>query len=73
MTSLATLVNAFCRDHLNAYLNFHRPCLFAETITDAKGRQRAAGNGSDNFCGERIQIFSKKHRLVRDSFSPSHQ
>lgn len=36
----ATLVNAFCRDHLNPYLNFHRPCLFAETITDAKGRQR---------------------------------
>jgi transposase InsO family protein len=36
----ATLVNVFCRDHLNPYLNFHRPCLFAETITDAKGRQR---------------------------------
>ena len=36
----ATLVNAFCRDHLNAYINFHRPCLFAETITDAKGRER---------------------------------
>ena len=36
----ATLVNAFCRDQLNPYVNFHRPCLFAETITDAKGRQR---------------------------------
>jgi transposase InsO family protein len=36
----ATLVNAFCCDHLNPYINFHRPCLFAETITDAKGRQR---------------------------------
>jgi len=36
----ATLVNAFCRDHLNPYINFHRPCLFAETITDIKGRQR---------------------------------
>ena len=36
----ATRVNAFCRDHLNPYINFHRPCLFAETITDAKGRQR---------------------------------
>ena len=36
----ATLVNAFCREHLNPYVNFHRPCLFAETITDAKGRQR---------------------------------
>ena len=36
----ATPVNAFCRDYLNPYINFHRPCLFAETITDAKGRQR---------------------------------
>ncbi len=36
----ATLVNAFCRNHLNPYVNFHRPCLFGETITDAKGRQR---------------------------------
>ena len=36
----AALVNAFCRDYLNPYINFHRPCLFAETITDAKGRQR---------------------------------
>lgn len=36
----AALVNDFCRDYLNPYLNFHRPCLFAQTITDAKGRQR---------------------------------
>jgi transposase InsO family protein len=36
----AALVNIFCREHLNAYVNFHRPCLFAETITDAKGRSR---------------------------------
>lgn len=36
----ATLVNAFCRDHLNPYINFHRPCLFAQTLTDAKGRSR---------------------------------
>jgi len=36
----AAVVNAFCREHLNPYVNFHRPCLFAETITDAKGRSR---------------------------------
>jgi hypothetical protein len=36
----AALVNAFDRDYLNPYVNFHRPCLFAETITDAKGRER---------------------------------
>jgi len=36
----APVVNDLCREHLNPYLNFHRPCLFAETITDSKGRQR---------------------------------
>jgi transposase InsO family protein len=36
----AASVNRFCRDYLNPYVNFHRPCLFAETITDAKGRER---------------------------------
>jgi len=36
----AALVNSFCREHLNPYVNFHRPCLFAQTITDAKGRSR---------------------------------
>jgi len=36
----AALVNAFCREHLNPYVNFHRPCLFAQILTDAKGRQR---------------------------------
>jgi transposase InsO family protein len=36
----AALVNVFCAQHLNPYINFHRPCLFAETIIDAKGRQR---------------------------------
>ena len=36
----ATLLNRFCIDHLNRYVNFHHPCSYAETITDAKGRQR---------------------------------
>lgn len=36
----ASLVNAFLRDYLTPYLNFHRPCFFPETVVDAKGRQR---------------------------------
>ena len=36
----AAAINAFCAEHLNPYLNFHRPCLFAEEITDKKGRIR---------------------------------
>ena len=37
---LATQVNTFCRDFLNPYINFHRPCFFPETCTDAKGKVR---------------------------------
>lgn len=36
----ARQVNAFCGEHLNPYVNFHRPCFFAVDITDAKGRIR---------------------------------
>ena len=35
----ASLVNAFCAAHLNPYVNFHRPCFFPETVTDAKGKE----------------------------------
>lgn len=34
----ATEVNTFCAEFLNPYLNFHRPCLFPEDITDKKGK-----------------------------------
>jgi len=35
----AEQVNAFCANHLNPYVNFHRPCFFPETVTDAKGKE----------------------------------
>lgn len=34
----ASRINTFLEAHLNPYVNFHRPCLFAEEITDDKGR-----------------------------------
>jgi transposase InsO family protein len=36
----ATQVNAWCAKFLNPYLNYHRPCLFPESVTDAKGKTR---------------------------------
>lgn len=36
----AESVNAFNRDYLNPYVNYHRPCYFAKTCIDAKGKQR---------------------------------
>ena len=32
--------NAFAREVLNPYLNFHRPCLFATEVVDKKGKSR---------------------------------
>ena len=37
--AFAQEVNAFCREHLNPYVNFHRPCFFPKTVTDAKGKE----------------------------------
>lgn len=36
----ASLINRFNQEHLNPYINFHRPCFFPETRTDAKGKER---------------------------------
>jgi len=36
----APLINVFNRDHLNPYLNFHRPCFFPQVTTDRQGTQR---------------------------------
>jgi transposase InsO family protein len=36
----AAQVNVFCREALNPYVNFHRPCFFPSSFTDSKGRIR---------------------------------
>ena len=36
----APLINAFNQEHLNPYLNFHRPCFFPEVRVDQKGKER---------------------------------
>lgn len=33
-------INDFYQQHLNPYLNFHRPCAQAEVVIDAKGKQK---------------------------------
>lgn len=34
----ASVINVFCREHLNPYVNLHRPCQFARELVDAKGK-----------------------------------
>ena len=35
----AGVINTFNREHLNPYLNFHRPCFFPVTTTDERGKE----------------------------------
>lgn len=35
----APLINEFNRNHLTPYINFHRPCYFAEIKVDKKGKE----------------------------------
>lgn len=36
----AQRINQYCLQHLNLYLNYHRPCYFPEVYTDKKGKQK---------------------------------
>ena len=36
----ASMINGFNQQHLNPYINYHRPCFFPETTTDHKGKER---------------------------------
>lgn len=38
--TFAPLINEWCRDYLNPYLNYHRQCAFATDVVDAKGKIR---------------------------------
>ena len=36
----APMINTFCQNYFNTYLNFYRPCGFATTEADHKGKQK---------------------------------
>ena len=38
--NFAPMINQFCQKYFNTYLNFHRPCGFATTVIDKKGKQK---------------------------------
>lgn len=40
----AELINDFNKEYLNTYLNYHRPCGFAEDIIDSRGKVRKKYN-----------------------------
>jgi len=63
----ASLVNAFCADYLNPYVNFHRPCFFPETITDAKGKERKKYRYKDMMTPyEKFKSIPKPSQYLKD-------
>ena len=36
----APTINKFYKDHLNIYINYHRPCGYATTTVDGRGKEK---------------------------------
>ncbi len=63
----ASLVNAFCVDFLNPYINFHRPCFFPETVTDAKGKERKKYHYKDMMTPyEKFKSIPEADKYLKD-------
>lgn len=52
----APLVNAWCRDYLNPYNNYHRQCAFATDVVDAKGKIRKVYSTHMTPCQKLLSI-----------------
>ena len=65
----ATRINDFYMTHFNDYLNFHRPCGFATTLTDRKGKQKKI---YETWLTpyERLKILKKWEKYLRPSVTP---
>jgi transposase InsO family protein len=63
-------VNVFCRDFLNPYVNFHRPCFFPDTVTDAKGKIRKRYRFEDMMTPyEKLKSLPAAHTFLKPGVS----
>ncbi|MEQ1837842.1 MAG: hypothetical protein ABL858_05850, partial [Candidatus Nitrotoga sp.] len=66
----ASLVNTFCADYLNPYVNFHRPCFFPKTITDAKGKERKKYRYDDMMTPyEKFKSIPEASKYLKDGIA----
>jgi transposase InsO family protein len=66
----AAEVNTFCREHLNPYVNFHRPCFFARIDTDSKGKVRKRYRFADMMTPyEKLKSLPKAARFLKPGLS----
>ena len=63
----APLINEFNRKHVNIYLNYHRPCQFAEDSIDSKGKIRKKYN-SVVTPYEKLKSLENAKECLREGF-----
>jgi transposase InsO family protein len=68
--SHADQINSFYREHLNPYLNYHRPCAQADVKIDEKGRKRVSYTRYQTPL-ETLSLLDKPAQYLRDGLSMS--
>jgi transposase InsO family protein len=66
--SHADRINSFYREHLNPYLNYHRPCAQADVKMDEKGRKRVTYKRYQTPL-ETLLLLEKPAQYLRDGLS----
>jgi len=63
-------LNQFNREHLNPFINYHRPCYFPTMITDEKGKQRKKYHYDKMMTPyEKLKSLDKAQEYLKDSLS----
>jgi len=71
----ASRFNTYCREYLNAFLNFHRPCLFATDKPDPKkpGRIKRVYRPQDAMTPlDKLASLSEAHTFLREGITLEH-
>jgi transposase InsO family protein len=71
----ASRFNTYCREYLNAFLNFHRPCLFATDKPDPKkpGRIKRVYRPQDAMTPlDKLASLSEAHTFLREGMTLEH-
>jgi transposase InsO family protein len=67
--------NTFCVEYLNPFLNFHRPCLFATEVPDAKkpGRIKRVYRPKDAMTPlDKLASLPEAHKYLREGITLEH-
>jgi hypothetical protein len=79
----APVINKFYENHLNPFVNFHKPCAFSSEIVDSKGKVKKVYKQSDYMtpvekllslkdCEKYLRDGITKEKLKKQMFEKSH-